>query len=76
MLDHEIIPAADKSSRRLMIMLHGLGDSMEGYRWFPDAMRLPWLNYALVNAPDDYFGGYSWFDFHGDFLPEIGRAHV
>ena len=25
-------------------------------------MDLPWLNYLLVNAPDDYFGGFSWFN--------------
>ena len=35
-----------------MIVLHGLGDSMEGYRWLPEALQLPWLNYLLVNAPD------------------------
>jgi len=62
MLHSELIPATDRSSKRLMIMLHGLGDSLEGYRWFPEAMRLPWLNYLLVNAPDEYYGGYSWFD--------------
>lgn len=62
MLHSELIPAAERGSKRLMIMLHGLGDSIEGYRWFPEAMRLPWLNYLLVNAPDDYYGGYSWFD--------------
>jgi phospholipase/carboxylesterase len=39
-----------------------LGDSIEGYRWLPEALNLPWLNFLLVNAPDDYFGGYSWFD--------------
>jgi phospholipase/carboxylesterase len=61
MLHSELIPAAEKSSR-LMVMLHGLGDSIEGYRWFPEAMGLPWLNYLLVNAPDEYYGGYSWFD--------------
>ena len=43
-------------------MLHGLGDSIEGYRWWPEAMNLPWLNYLLVNAPDNYYEGYSWFD--------------
>src|ERR1700685_2074830 len=62
MLHSELIPAADKNSRRLMIMLHGLGDSIEGYRWMPEAMNLPWLNYLLVNAPDEYYGGYSWFN--------------
>ena len=66
MLHYELIPAAesrDGGTRRLMVMLHGLGDSIEGYRWLPEAMALPWLNYLLVNAPDDYYGGYSWFDY-------------
>ncbi len=65
MLEHEIIPAADKNSRALMVMLHGLGDSIEGYRWFPEAMNLSWLNYALVNAPDEYYGGFSWYNIAG-----------
>jgi phospholipase/carboxylesterase len=63
MLHSELIPAKEVESRRLMVMLHGLGDSLEGYRWLPEAMGLPWLNYLLANAPDDYYGGYSWFDF-------------
>ena len=57
-----------------MIMLHGLGDSMEGWRWLPDAMSLPWLNYLLVNAPDEYCGGYSWFDYPDDFVPKVQRS--
>ena len=61
MLHTDLIPAAEKSSR-LMVMLHGLGDSIEGSRWWPEALGLPWLNHLLVNAPDDYYGGYSWFD--------------
>ncbi len=75
-LDCEIIPARDRSSRKLMVMLHGLGDSLEGYRWMPEAMDLPWLNYALVNAPDEYYGGYSWFDFAGDMVPGVGRSRA
>ena len=63
MLTHEKIPAAEADSDWLMVVLHGLGDSMEGYRWMPEAIGLPWLNYLLVNAPDDYHGGYSWYDF-------------
>lgn len=74
MLTSELIPAAQKDSRRLMVVLHGLGDSMDGYRWLPEAMDLPWLNYLLVNAPDDYFGGYSWFDFPGDAAPGVARS--
>jgi phospholipase/carboxylesterase len=74
MLHGELIPAAEGDSRRLMVMLHGLGDSIEGYRWMPEAMALPWLNYLLVNAPDEYYGGYSWFDYPGDHLPGVQRS--
>ena len=73
-LHSELIPAQEPRSRRLMIMLHGLGDSIEGYRWLPPAMNLPWLNYLLVNAPDEYFGGYSWYDFVGDMGPGVARS--
>jgi len=73
-LEHEFIPAQESGSRRLWIMLHGLGDSIEGYRWLPRAMQLPWMNYLLVNAPDEYYGGYSWFDFAGDIVPGVQRS--
>ena len=72
MLHSEFIPAAEKSSR-LMVMLHGLGDSIEGYRSFPEAMNLPWLNYLFVNAPDEYYGGWSWFDLN-DIAPGVQRS--
>jgi phospholipase/carboxylesterase len=68
------LPASQPSSKRLLILLHGLGDSLEGFRWLPDALRLPWLNYLLVNAPDPYFNGYSWFDFTGDIRPGVMRS--
>jgi phospholipase/carboxylesterase len=74
MLDTEFIPAQDRSSRRLMVVLHGLGDSIEGYRWLPQALRLPWLNHLLVNAPDPYYMGYSWYDFEGDAATGIVRS--
>ncbi len=74
MLHHEFIPAAEKTSRALWIMLHGLGDSIEGFRWLPEAMRLPAMNYLLVNAPDEYYGGFSWFNFGGDILPGVERS--
>jgi len=49
-----------------MIVLHGLGDSMNGYTWLPQELALDRLNYLLVNAPDEYYGGYSWYDINGD----------
>ena len=57
-----------------MIVLHGLGDSMDGYRWLPEAMGLPDMSYLLVNAPDDYFDGYSWYAFPGDARADIERS--
>ncbi len=74
MLYSEFIPATEPGSKRLWVMLHGLGDSIEGYRWLPSAMNLPWMNYLLVNAPDAYYGGYSWFDFTGDIVPGVERS--
>ena len=73
MLQSELVPAQEKNSPRLMVMLHGLGDSIEGYRWLPEAMDLPWLNYLLVNAPDEYYGGFAWFDLN-DILPGVLRS--
>ncbi|SVB50196.1 uncharacterized protein METZ01_LOCUS203050, partial [marine metagenome] len=74
MLDTELIPATESDSKWLMVVLHGLGDSMEGYRWLPKALDLPWLNYLLVNAPDDYHGGFSWYDIYEDSDPGVKRS--
>ena len=74
MLQTELIAAAQTGSRRLLIALHGLGDSMEGYRWLPDAAGFPWLNYLLVNAPEAYYGGFSWYDFAVDAGPGVERS--
>jgi phospholipase/carboxylesterase len=69
----DLVRAREKSSR-LMIVLHGLGDSMEGYRDVPEMLRIPWLNYLLVNAPDPYYGGFSWYDFARDAAPGVIRS--
>lgn len=74
MLGFELIRAAQSDSRRLLVMLHGLGDSIEGYRWLPEALHLPWMNCVLVNAPDHYYGGFSWFDFPTNPEPGVKRS--
>lgn len=76
MLKTEFAPAQDKNSKRLLVALHGLGDSTAGYRWLPGAMGLPWMNYLLVNAPDPYYGGYSWYDFTGEAGQGIRRSRA
>ncbi|HWN97162.1 MAG TPA: serine esterase [Methylomirabilota bacterium] len=74
MLETKLIHAEERDSKRLMIVLHGLGDSMAGYAWVPQAMRFPWLNFLLVNAPDAYFGGYSWYDYAGEAATGVRRS--
>lgn len=76
MLTNELIAADEEGSGWLMVVLHGLGDSMEGYRWLPEALGLPWLNYLLVNAPDDYNGGYSWYDIFENPAPGVERSRT
>ncbi len=73
-LKFDLIPSRIKDSRQLLIALHGLGDSLEGYRWLPDALRIPSMNYLLVNAPDEYYGGFSWYDIYGVPGPGIQRS--
>ena len=74
MLETKFIPAQDAASRHLMIVLHGLGDSLAGYGWVPQALQFPWLNYLLVNAPDEYYGGFSWYDYAGDAATGVRRS--
>src|SRR5437773_780615 len=76
MLETALIPATENGSHRLMMILHGLGDSIEGFGWLPSALGVPCLNYLLVNAPDPYFGGYSWYDFTGDANTGICRSRA
>ena len=68
------LPARENGPKRLLIVLHGLGDSYEGYRFLPDFLKIPGLNYLLVNAPSAYFTGYSWFDIYGDLEPGVVRS--
>ncbi len=74
MLATEFHPAEQKNSKRLLIVLHGLGDSAAGFRWMPSMLGFADMNYLLVNAPDSYYGGYSWYDFADDSAPGILRS--
>lgn len=66
LFEHKYFPAKTPGPReKLMVVFHGLGDSLHGFTWMPQELRLDSLAYLLVNAPDDYYGGFSWFDFTG-----------
>jgi phospholipase/carboxylesterase len=72
---HRYIPARKPGlEEKLLVVFHGLGDSLSGFLWMPSALNVDALSFLLVNAPDDYFGGFSWFDFQGDIAPGIVRS--
>ena len=75
-LENAYIPGKEPGeNERLLMVMHGLGDSIEGYKFLPDLLRIKGLHYLLVNAPDSYFTGYSWFDiFGGDMKRGITRS--
>ena len=49
-------------SKKLMILLHGRGDSSLGLTGIPPHFNMDDMNYLLLDAPYDYFGGRSWYD--------------
>ena len=58
-------------SKKLMIILHGRGDSSEGFRGFPPFLDIDEMNYLLLDAPFEYFTGLSWYQLPPDQLPGI-----
>ena len=67
-----------EESRRLVVVLHGRGDSLEGFLWLPGAISLSRLNYLSINAPLEALGGYAWYPLEPDPAPDIlrGRAKL
>jgi len=73
MLETKFHPPA-ATPGKLIVVLHGRGDSMAGFAWLPEALALPGVAYLFCNAPDEYFGGYSWYDLPPDQGPGILRS--
>jgi len=69
-LDNVFIPAK-KASKKLMIILHGRGDSSDGFLGFPPFLDLDEMNYIIFDAPFEYFTGFSWYQLPPDQLPGI-----
>lgn len=58
-------------SKKLMIILHGRGDSSDGFVGLPPYLNLDDMNYILFDAPFEYFTGHSWYQLPPDQLPGI-----
>lgn len=69
-LDNIFVPS-QVPSKKLMIVLHGRGDSSEGFINLPDFIKIEEMNYLLLDAPFEYFGGCSWYQLPPDQLPGI-----
>ncbi len=67
------VPASTPSGK-LLVVLHGRGDSSQGFHWMPETLAFRELNYLLVNAPDQYFGGKSWYALPPDEAPGVLRS--
>jgi phospholipase/carboxylesterase len=70
---HRFAPVSPTPGK-LLVVLHGRGDSLDGFTWLPDALGLAGMSYLFLNAPDDYYGGYSWYDLPPNQGPGILRS--
>ena len=71
---NNIFIASKQPSKRLMIILHGRGDSSQGFTWLPPFFNIDSMNYLLLDAPYDYYGGRSWYDLPPNQLEGIAYS--
>lgn len=57
---YHFIPATEPSDK-LMIVLHGKGDTLNPFKNFPEELKVKNINYLLLNAPKRFLRGYSWY---------------
>ena len=62
---------AYETSQSLVVVLHGLGDSANGFTWLQEELGIDTLNFLLLNAPTPYYVGFSWYDLFPHQLPGI-----
>ena len=72
-LDNIWLPAPHPA-KKVMVVLHGLGDSSEGFLWIQDALGIDSLDYLLLNAPTPYYTGFSWYDLPPNQNPGIANS--
>jgi len=72
-LNNIFIPSK-KPSKKLMVILHGRGDSSRGFMFLPPYLKLEDMNYLLLDAPYFYYGGFSWYDLPPNQLEGIAYS--
>ncbi len=64
--DHKWIHASasvPQKSQYLMIVMHGRGDSLDSFTTIKNELKIPEMNYLLLNAPRAYDDGFTWYAF-------------
>lgn len=73
-LDYIWQEAEDDDDSYVLVCMHGRGGSKHDYEELGEILQIPRLNYLLLNAPDPFFDGYSWYDLPPSPLPGILRS--
>ena len=72
-LVHDMIVSGTPA--RWVMVLHGLGDSKEGWKPVAEYLALPDTGWIFVQAPDCYYDGWSWFDLRlPDPRPDLSQV--
>ena len=66
--------SARTPSKKLMVVLNGLGDSSNGFLWIQEAMGIDTLDYLLLNAPEPYYSGFKWYDIYENPLEGVAQS--
>ena len=62
------------SEQKVMIVLHGRGDSLKAFRSIDTELALPKMNYLLLNAPEKFGSGFSWYKLEPNHRIGVLRA--
>lgn len=65
-LGYKWIPASESVARDeqyLMLVLHGRGDKLNSFVSIKEELKIPGMNYLLLNASRAYDGGFTWYAF-------------
>lgn len=76
MLQYDLIPPTRPTEEPFhCLVLHGLGDSKDGWKPVARELALPQLGWCFAQAPVPYYGGWSWFDIYADHSIDLAQQH-
>ena len=76
LVSHYVPPRHAGPARKVVLVLHGRGDSPAGFDWLPGALGQPQLGFLFLQAPDPYGPGFSWYDLPPHQGPGVLRSRT